>query len=130
MRGDDLLVELGPGPEVDLGVRGEVAAHPLLAAADLEQTGVLLLGPAEREAQLLEGLVEGHEVAVALGVGQHAVAVEDQRPGHAVTTLAAAPALPSWSMCSRTVPFTASVIWSNIFTGSHFPFVSASAMCA
>ena len=97
VRGDDLLVELVPGAEVDLGVGGEVAAHPLLAPADLEQDGVLLLGPAEREAQLLEGLVEGHEVAVALGVGQHAVAVEDQRPGHAVTTLAAAPALPSWS---------------------------------
>src|SRR4029079_4302476 len=63
----------------------EVAAQPLLPAADLEQDRVLVLGPAEREAQLLEGLVEGDEVAVALGVGQHAVAVEDERPVRGVT---------------------------------------------
>ena len=135
VRGDDLLVELVPGAEVDLGVGGEVAAHPLLAPTDLQQDGVLVLGPAEREAQLLEGLVEGDEVAVALGVGQHAVAVEDQCPAldvaaHADTAVFAAPALPSCCMCSMTVAFTAAVMSSNIFTGSHLPLTSASAMCA
>ena len=33
-------------------------------------------------------------------------------------------------MCSTTVAFTAAVMSSNIFTGSHLPLTSASAMCA
>ncbi len=55
--------------------------HPLLAAADPEQPAVLLLRPLHRQAELAEGLVEGRQVAEALGVGEDAVAVEDER-GH------------------------------------------------
>ena len=55
---------------------------------------VLLLGPAHRQAELLEGLVERGQVAVALGVGEHPVAVEDQG-GHQ-----ALPSLPNRRMWS------------------------------
>ena len=59
--------------------RRQLASHPLLAAADLELATIVLLGPVEWQPELAEGLVEGWQMAVALGVGEHAVAVEDER---------------------------------------------------
>jgi hypothetical protein len=75
------LVGRQPGRGDEL--RGEQAAHPLLAAADEQPLRVVLLRPAHRQAELLECLVERGQVPVPLGVGEHAVAVEDQRVRHA-----------------------------------------------
>src|SRR6185436_21115281 len=60
-------------------VVGEQRGHPLLAAADLELLGIFRLRPRDRQPDVGEHLVERRPVAVALGVGEHAVAVEDQR---------------------------------------------------
>ena len=78
-----LLLALGVGRQAVGGheLVGEQRRHPLLAAADAQLVGVLLLGPLHRDPRLGEGLVERGPVAVALGVGEDAVAVEDQR-GH------------------------------------------------
>ena len=63
----------------------EQAGHALLAAADQQLLTVLRDGPADGQAELLERLVERDEVAVPLGVGDNAVAVEDERAGHGPT---------------------------------------------
>jgi hypothetical protein len=73
VQGEDLVAPL-------LGVV-EQRGDPLLAAADLQPPGVLGLVPDDVQAGLRERLVEGWPVPVALGVGQHPVAVEDER-GH------------------------------------------------
>ena len=57
---------------------GEEAGHPLLAAADLELLGVVVLAPPDRQFVLFERGIEGGQVAVPLGVGQDAVTIEDQ----------------------------------------------------
>ena len=53
-------------------------------AADAHQRGVLVVAPVQRDRQFVEHLVERHPVAIALGVGQNAIAVEDDqfRLGH------------------------------------------------
>ena len=53
--------------------------HPLLATADAQPPTVLLLGPLHGQAELPERLVERRQVAVSLGVGEDAVAIEDER---------------------------------------------------
>ncbi len=90
---------------------GQQRGHPLLAAADAQLLGVLLHGPLHVEPGLGEGLVERGPVAVALGVGEHAVAVEDQR-GHAARTAAelvvdARPADPKIRMWCSAISLTA-----------------------
>ena len=52
--------------------------HPLLATANPELLAVLLLGPEDRQPNLLEGFVEGDAVPIALGVREDTVAIEDQ----------------------------------------------------
>ncbi len=81
--GDGGLLPGGVGGQAGGGheLRGEQAGQPFLAAADAELLLVLRHAPADREAELGERLVERGQVAVALGVGQHPVAVEDEAPG-------------------------------------------------
>src|ERR671916_452867 len=52
--------------------RRQQTGHPLLAAADQQLLRVLVLAPPHRQAELGERLVERGQVAVALGVGEHA----------------------------------------------------------
>ena len=66
-----------PGRRDELG--GEQAGQALLAAADEDLLLVLVDRPPDGQPELLEGLVERDQVAVQLGVGEHAVAVEDER---------------------------------------------------
>ncbi len=125
MRSEDPLVELVARSEIDLRMLRQVGLEALLAAADPQQRPVLLRGPAEREAELLERAVERDQVPVELGLGEHAVAVEDEgAPAHAAAP--ARPAEPNSWMCSMTVSVTESRIWSKSFTGSHLPVRSAS----
>ena len=56
----------------------DIVFHPLLAAGDGEQLAVQGDVPVPVEAGVLEGLIEGGPVAVALGVGKRAVNVEEQ----------------------------------------------------
>src|SRR6478609_980132 len=89
--------------------------QPLLAAADPEQPAVLLLRPAHRQVELLEGGVEGGEVAVPLGVGEHAVAVEEQARAHrtALATPRACPAAPNCSTSGTIAASTAAATSRN-----------------
>ncbi len=79
--GDRGPLPLGVGRQAGRGdeLGGEQAGQALLAAADEDLPPVLLHRPPDRQPELLEGLVERHQVAVQLGVGEHAVAVEDER---------------------------------------------------
>ncbi len=74
LAGVQLLDQVGA-----FGAVVELAGDALLAAADLQLLGVGGLVPVDRQVELGEGLVEGGQVAVLLGVGQHTVAVEDER---------------------------------------------------
>src|SRR5690606_3667120 len=56
----------------------EVRPHALLAAGDLEQLAVELDVPGDIEPDVGEGTVERDAVAVALGVDENSVAVENQ----------------------------------------------------
>ena len=83
MLGQVLLEDLGlPSVQaldqiaIALGQRGR---HPFLAAGDPKELRVLVVRPAQLQPGLCERLVERGEVQVALGVCDHAVAVEDQR---------------------------------------------------
>src|SRR5262249_31477168 len=90
-------------------LRREQARHALLAAADLEPLGVLLLAPVHRQPDIGERLVERGQVAVALCVGEHAVAVEEERGHDAAARLAGAfPRRPNMRMCGGAVSLTAS----------------------
>ena len=102
----------------ELGV--EHARHPLFSAADLEFDAVLLLRPLHRPAELTEGLVESGEVSVPLGVGKHAVAVEDERFHEALPT---EPKVSRWLV---TISCMAFVTCLNSDGGSHLPAASAS----
>ena len=86
----DLLVDRGLALVQRRAIRsrsrvgvGEERRDPLLAAADPQPLGRTPPRPSHGQAGLGERLVERGPVAVALGVGEHAVAVEDER-GHAV----------------------------------------------
>ena len=70
----------------EIGVASQ-ARYPLLASADLELDRVLRQIPLPVDALLAPHLVEGDEMTVALGVGEHAVTVEDERAGHAWPSL-------------------------------------------
>ena len=94
-------------------LRGEQAGHPLLAARDLELERVLVLGPFDRKPELAERLVERGTVAVTLGVGEDAVAIEDERRHQA------RPWLPNIPMCSFAISITAARWASNTFGGSY-----------
>src|SRR5690606_19297233 len=96
----------------------EVPAHPLLAAGRGEQLPVALDRPFDRPAQFAETGVEGDAVAVALGVDQHPVAIEDHGLQHGGQALPAAwaarPSLPKMRIMSRTSAFIASYwAWMN-----------------
>jgi hypothetical protein len=69
------------------------------------------LGPLHRQAELTERPVEGGQVTKALGVGQDAVAIEDER-AHA------RPSAPNMWMCSRVMRLTASRTWTKSLGGS------------
>ncbi len=56
----------------------EIGAHPFLAAGDLEQDAVQLHVPHVFQTRGGEGAVEGDPMPVPLGVGENAVAIEDQ----------------------------------------------------
>src|SRR5262249_49364113 len=75
-----------PGPVHQLG--REHRGDALLAAAHEQLLAVLGLRPADRHAELRERAVERRPVAVALGLGEHAVAVEDERVHRAAVVLA------------------------------------------
>ena len=77
---------------------------------------VLLLGPLDREAELPERLVEGRQVPVALGVGEHAVAVEDER-----AHVQAFPSLPKSRMWYFAISMTAARWAVKIVGGSYSP---------
>ena len=62
----------------------------LLAAGDGEQLAVERLVPVPVEAGLAEGGIEGRAMAVALGVGERAVDVENQCFQHGVSARPAA----------------------------------------
>src|SRR5690606_40383732 len=71
--GDGLL-----GPAVLV----EVGPHALLAPGNEQQLAVEIDIPLGINAELGEGLVEAHAMAVTLGVDEHAVAIEYQRLDH------------------------------------------------
>ena len=125
--GDQVALLVGVGGQVrGLDEHGrEHGREAFLAAADREQVPVLLLAPVDREAGLGERLVERGQVAVALGVGQDAVAVEDQRGAHDD----AFPAAPNSSMCTAIAACTAAEMSRNIDGGSHLSLARASARC-
>ncbi len=102
----DVVPRKKPAPDIYLlalpvGVRRQAVAldvlgreqrrQPLLAAADRQQPPVLRDAPVDRQAELVERRVEGRQVAVALGVRQDAVAVEDERRAHRPAPAASAP---------------------------------------
>ncbi|WP_344937238.1 hypothetical protein [Actinoplanes nipponensis] len=96
------------------GGLGEQRRHPLLAAADAQLGRVLLLAPPGGQAELREGGVERGQVAVPLGVGEHAVAVEHQRGHHA------RPDPPNNRMWRRAMSTTAARWCRNSAGGSHW----------
>jgi hypothetical protein len=61
-----------------VGARGHVGQQALAPAGHLQQLAVAALAPAPGQAGLGKGQVEGHPVAVALGLGQGAVHVPQQ----------------------------------------------------
>ena len=93
---------------------GQLAPHPLLAAGDLQLVAVLLLRPVQRHPDLDEGLVEGRQVPVTLGVGEHPVAVEDEG-AHAQ----AFPSLPKSRMWCFAISITA-VRWAVKMAGGSY----------
>ena len=76
---------------------------------------VLLDGPLDRQPELAERLVEGRQVAVALGVGQDPVAVEEEG-GHQ-----ALPALPNIVMWPLAISITAARWARKRAGGSYSP---------
>jgi hypothetical protein len=70
---------LGPRRPAELV---EVGPHALLAAGDEQQPAVEVDVPFGVDAHLLERQVEAHPMRVALGVDEHAVAIENQRLDH------------------------------------------------
>ena len=66
-----------------VGARAHVGQQALAASRHAQQLAVARFVPAPGQAQGLEGAVEGHAVAVALGFGQRAVHVPEQRVDHA-----------------------------------------------
>ena len=84
--------QMGIDAEWDVELYGklllvEVGAHPLLAAGDEQELAVKRHVPFGVDAHLRERAVEADPVAVALGIDQHAVAVEDDRLEHASRAL-------------------------------------------
>jgi hypothetical protein len=73
----DALPRVRRGQPVGREARGETG-DPLLAAGDGKQFTVQPLVPLPWQACLGEGAVEGDAMAVALGLGQRAVDVEDE----------------------------------------------------
>jgi hypothetical protein len=96
------LILRDPGGTHEVRV-AEEAGHALLAPADLQPFGVFVLVPVHGQSVLFERGIEGRQVPVALGVGKHTVAVEDQRSHQA------RPELPKSRMCSRAISFTAAL---------------------
>ena len=101
----------------------------------LQPLAVLLLGPDDRQAGLLEGLVERGAVAVALRVGEHAVAVEDERGQRLRRPRSRTPApVPPTRTCgcgARPSPSRPSRTWRRRDGGSCLPgFASRYSRCA
>ena len=121
--GQDGLVHGGLVGEAQVraDVRGEDAAHPFLAAADFDLLRVFFNAPLHGDVEVGEGLVEGGQVAVLFGVGEDAVAVEDEG-GHQRPPL---PALPNCSVRSLTMVMISARVCLNSDGGSHLLFCSA-----
>ena len=89
--GDGVLLTRGVGRKAcgRYELRREQAGHAFLATADADLFLIVRYAPADREAEFGESLVERDQVAKALGVGQHSVAVKHEclgrRAGHALT---------------------------------------------
>ena len=77
VEGADQPVQFGPGGEVGRAACG-VVADAFLAAGDGEQLAVQGLVPVPVQPEIGEGVVERRAMAVALGVGQRAVDIENQ----------------------------------------------------
>jgi len=78
MQASDQRRVIGPGRGGRVRCAGKMA-HALLATGDGEQPAVSRLVPMPGQAVLGEGAVEGGAMAVALGFGERAIDVEDQR---------------------------------------------------
>ncbi len=89
----------------------EQGGETLLAATDPQLLSVVVHAPLDRQAELPEGLVEGRQVPVTLGVGDHAVTVEDEQ-AHAL------PPEPNSRTWVRTISITLSRWWRNRVGGS------------
>jgi hypothetical protein len=70
-------VEAGLGRQLRRILPG-VMQHALLAAGHRQQFAIQLYVPVPGQAGFLEGGIEGHAMAIALGIGQRAIDVEDQ----------------------------------------------------
>ena len=109
-------------------IEAVIAGKKKLAAVDREikerlgEKGSSPAGKKAREGgEVGEGLVKGRQVAVLFGVGEDAVAVEDEG-GHQRPPL---PALPNCSASSLTIAITSARVCLNSDGGSHLLFCSA-----
>jgi hypothetical protein len=74
-------IKAGLGRQLRRVARG-VMHHALLAACDRQQLAVQLYVPIPGQAGFLEGGIEGQAMAIAFGIGQRAIDVEDQGLQH------------------------------------------------
>ena len=78
---DGLILRIAVGRQMRGGeeLGGKQALQSLFAPTDLDLFGVLLDAPLHRQVERHEGLVERAKVTVLFCVGEHAIAVEDER---------------------------------------------------